>query len=258
MHTFLSTLKSRNSLLYYLGWVCLWGTFGCAILAFTTHTQILGINAFIKPAKFFISIAIFSWTMGWFTGLLPQRKKVRIYSWVVIITMLIELIIITAQAALGKLSHFNISSSLDARLFNVMGVAITILTIWTGYIGYLFFRQKPETINATYLWGIRLGIILFVIFAFEGFAMAAQLRHTIDAPDGGPGLPVLNWSTRNGDLRVAHFFGMHALQLIPLFGYYVARRVSQIVLLTAFYLLFVTFLLIQALSGTPLLGNLLR
>ncbi|MBD2704657.1 hypothetical protein IC229_28730 [Spirosoma sp. BT702] len=256
MNSFLTTLKSRNSLLYYFGWFCLLGTIVCTILTLITHTEVLGINAFIKPGKFFVSIAIFTWTMGWFTGLLPQRNKVRIYSWVVINAMLIELLIITAQAALGKLSHFNISSFADARLFDVMGAAITILTIWTAYIGYLFFRHKPEQIDVAYLWGIRLGILLFVIFAFEGFVMAAKLRHTIGAPDGGPGLPVMNWSTRYGDLRVAHFFGMHALQLLPLFAYYVARRSSHVILLAAFYFLFITFLLMQALAGKPLLASL--
>lgn len=256
MNSFLSTLRSRNTILYWFGLFCLIGGVFCVGLTLTTTQQVLGINAFIKPAKFFISIWLFNWTMGWFTGLLNQQRKVTVYSWVVIVAMIIELVIITGQAALGKLSHFNITSSLDARLFDLMGLAITVLTIWTGYIGYLFFRYKPVATESSYLWGIRLGILLFVIFAFEGFAMAARLSHTVGAPDGGPGLPVTNWSTRYGDLRVAHFFGMHALQLLPLFGYYVARRPRQVILLAAFYFLLITFLLVQALAGKALIVDL--
>ena len=256
MSFFFSTLQRRNPILYTTGWVSFVGAIICVLLSFLTHTQVLGINAFIKPAKFFISIALFCWTMGWYTGLLSQRRKVTIYSWVVVVTMFIEMVIITGQAAQGKLSHFNISTPLDARLFDVMGVSIVLLTCWTAYIGYLFFKHPPTAIEAGYLWGIRLGIIVFVFFAFEGFAMAVRLAHTIGAPDGGPGLPALNWSTHHGDLRIAHFFGMHALQIIPLFGYYIARRPFQIILFSLLYVSAVTALLLEAIAGKPLLSGL--
>ncbi len=85
--------------------------------------------------------------------------------------------------------------------------------------------------------------------------MASRLAHTVGAPDGGPGLAITNWSTGHGDLRVAHFLGMHALQLIPLFGYYVARRPRQVILLATGYFLLVTLLLAQALAGKPLLAG---
>ena len=167
--------------------------------------------------------------------------------------MIIEQVIITWQAANGRLSHFNITTPFYRSLFIIMGVAIATLTAWTGVIGYYFFRQKQFDAPMPYIWGIRLGIILFVLFSFEGGLMAGLLSHTIGAPDGGAGLPVVNWSTEYGDLRVAHFIGIHSLQVFPLFGYYVAGSNRSVQLFAAGYFMLTMFLFIQALQRIPVL-----
>jgi hypothetical protein len=57
--------------------------------------------------------------------------------------------------------------------------------------------------------------------------MVGNMAHTVGAPDGGPGLPFLNWSTVTGDLRIAHFFTLHGLQAIPLFSSLFASKTSK-------------------------------
>lgn len=258
MLTLLDELKYRNEALFYFGMLLFAGAVLCSILVFFTDKQVLGINSFIKPFKFFLSTGIYVWTMGWITFYLDEEKKVSLFNGVVIAVLAFETIYIFWQAARGQLSHFNISSKFNGAMFSLMGIAISIMTLWTGYIAYLFFTKSFPALPAAYLWGIRLGLVLFVIFAFEGGLMGARLAHTVGAADGGEGIPLVNWSKRNGDLRISHFVGMHALQLLPLFGYYISRSVTITIIFAIVYFIVSTLLMIQALMGKPLLNYLKR
>ena len=83
--------------------------------------------------------------------------------------------------------------------------------------------------------------------------MAARLSHTVGAADGSAGLPVVNWSKQYGDLRVAHFFGLHSLQLLPLLGYYITRSSKEMIVVATIYFMILVFLFVQALKGLPLI-----
>ncbi len=251
MKLFLEELQRRNELLFWFGWINIIGSLGCFVLIQLTNTEVLGINAWIKPFKFFLSSAIFTWSMAWYTGHLTEVSAVKIYSWVVVFVLGFELVYIAIKASQGQLSHFNISSAFNGIMFSLMGLAISILTIWTAYIGYLFLINSFPGLPLAYVWGIRLGILLFVVFAFEGGVMGAKLAHTVGAPDGGEGLPLINWSKRNGDLRIAHFVGMHALQFLPLLSFYLIRNVKAIIVISVIYFVITSLLFVQALLGKP-------
>jgi hypothetical protein len=174
MIDFLVDLKSINEPLFYFGATCLVSGVLLLILAHFRHLQVNGTNAWYKPFKFALSIGIFCWTMGWYTGYLQPSGQIRLYSWAMIILLGFELIYITLQAARGQLSHYNISSPLYTSLTVTMALAAIAATLYTGYIGILFCtRTFPELSNA-YLWAIRMGIFFFVIFAFEGAVMGAK------------------------------------------------------------------------------------
>src|SRR5688500_681744 len=104
----LNEVKDRNPVLYYFGWLNFIAAVVCIILMMADDRQVAGINTWIKPFKFYISIGVFSWTISWYMVYLERKKAVRIYNWVVVITMLIEMLIITYQAARAVKSHFNV------------------------------------------------------------------------------------------------------------------------------------------------------
>ena len=230
-----------------------------AIVSLFDSTEILGINRWIKPMKFFVSIAIFAWTTAVYMYFLKGFEKAASrVSWGMIAIFAVEMIVITGQAARGTTSHFNIKTPLDGMLFSIMGMAIMLNTLLAVYLLYLYFKAEID-LPASVLWGMRLGLILFLASSFEGAYMSAQLGHTVGAADGGAGLPVVNWSRTNGDLRFAHFIGMHAYQAVPLFAwtlekYNVKSSLLQTFIFAAVYFALFTFVFVQALLGKPFFG----
>lgn len=238
---------------------------------------IAGAPAWLKPAKFAASIAIYTLTLAWIFTLIPEWTRTRhIVGWLTAATMVLEIAIIGTQAWRGRMSHFNIATLVDAVLFTTMGLAILIQTLSMIAVAVALWRQPLN--DAALAWALRLGVSITIAGAMTGGLMtrptAEQLNaaqagermtiagaHTVGAPDGGPGLVGAGWSTEHGDVRVPHFVGLHAMQALPIVALVLARRGLPTALLVRFtliaafsYAALYTILLVQALRGMPLLA----
>ena len=250
MINFVEELRLRNETLFYFGLVCLISAIVFLILTKFSNTQVYNVSAWYKPFKFAFSTFLFAWAMGWYCSYLPSFN-IQVFNWAVIVLLGFEIVYIAIQASKGQLSHYNLSTQFYAFLYSMMALAATLVTIYTAYVGLLFFTNDFPTLPNYYLWAIRLGIIIFVVFSFEGFVMGSKLTHTIGGEDGGAGVPLLNWSTKFGDPRIAHFIGMHALQVLPILSFYLLKNTKATIVMAVLYGLLAVFTLIQALQGKP-------
>ncbi len=231
-----------------------------AIIAPFDSVQILGINRWVKPMKFFVSTTIFVWTVAFFLHYLKRYKKSAfVISWGMVLIFTVEMAAVVLQAARGTTSHFNIKEPFDGILFAVMGLFIVSNTILVAYLLFLYFTAQID-LPKSIVWGMRLGLILFLAASFEGGYMSTQIGHSVGVADGGAGLPIVNWSSKGGDLRVAHFVGLHAFQAVPFFAftlekYQVKTPIAWTFIFALAYLSVFTFLFIQALHGQPLVSG---
>jgi hypothetical protein len=254
MMNFLQLLKFRNEPLCFFGAAC----FAAAILMLCVSRShpimVTGANAWYKPVKFALSIGTLCWTMAWYTYEIGLPLQVKYYSWAMITLLGYDLLYISIQAARGQTSHHNTGTLLYAALTAGLAIAAVAATLYTAYIGLLFWVKPLQELPKYYLWSIRLGIALFAIFALEGGLMGANGSHTIGGPDGETGLPFLGWSRKYGDPRIAHFIGMHALQLLPLLAWYVLKDKRLVFATAVIYAGLAIFVLIQAIGGKALIN----
>lgn len=242
---------------------------------------ITGANAWMKPLKFAIAATVYGASFLWLLTFVNGRRRfVRFAGSVTGFVLVLEVVLIAMQVVRGTTSHFNAGTPFDAAVFSLMGTAITVLALMNLSLGIVLLLQRmPDPVVAS---GLRFA--LFV--AFSGMMVAflmtsptpAQLdamraerevaaigAHSVGVPDGGPGLPVVGWSTMGGDLRVPHFVGIHGMQVFALLGWVlsqtaarrrwgVAQRVGLVRVSGVAYLAWVALLTWQALRGQSIVS----
>lgn len=253
---FFYTLRKNRGLSFYTGLVSFLLIPVYILLSQIDPRMVVGANTWIKPLKFAVSIGIFLWTMAWFLELLGDFPKFRdrVEKYFVISTI-VELVLITLQSARGVQSHFNQSSALDGAIYSIMGMFIFPMipvSIWMDKK----FRLLGSKLDPRILTAVRFSLWIFAIASVVGVFMSARLAHAVGVPDGGPGLPIVNWSTNGGDIRIAHFVGIHSLQILPLFAFLTIKQswnVLSVKIVSIGYAILVGAVFANAMLGRPLI-----
>lgn len=182
-----------------------------------------GANVWLKPMKFALSLGLFALTTAWFIGhLLPAARRLRavdVIVWVLIGSASFELAYIALQAGLGRGSHFNVGDAFHAVMYSLMGMGALALTATQPALAWLLLRHADRRRAPAY----RLAVVMGLVLTFVLGAGVGGLLSGMQPPEAAT-LPVVGWSMAGGDLRPAHFLGIHAQQALALFGLAMAGR----------------------------------
>lgn len=226
-----------------------------------------GVNLWLKPLKFEVSLALYLFTLAIFARFAPPAllasRAYRIFSATVVAMIALEMIWIGTAAALGVKSHFNESSALWALAYSFMGLAATILTSATLVLGVAVLAHRASGLSPAMRAAIGQGLIAtFVLTLVAAFTMASGTGHFVGVSAAeAETLAVMGWARNGGDLRVPHFFATHAMHFIPAFGllsaaWFGRERTWPVSVFTVAFTVFTLLVLVQALSGRPFLAGL--
>jgi hypothetical protein len=187
--------------------------------------QFQGVSLWLKPWKFQVSAALYFWTLALFMVWLPQAAlrtwAVRYVVWAAVISGLFEVGYITWQAAQGQASHYNVTTPFHAAMYTAMGVMAVVLTSASAVLGVVIARSAHYRLAPALKLSVVLGLLSTFVLgtAFGAYLGSQTTGHWVGGAltDAG-GLPLVKWSRTGGDLRVAHFVGIHAMHFLPAFG----------------------------------------
>ena len=184
--------------------------------------QVHGVNVWVKPLKFLLSLALFAGTTAWFFELLPAARRAmrpaRAVVWTIVVAGVGEVAYISLQAALGQPSHYNVSDPLHKLMYQLMGAAALALMLTQLVLAHQIACHARPGLPTLWRHAVVMGLVMTFVLGVGAAALLASAR-----PPAGAGLPVLGWHLGGGDLRPAHFIGSHAQQLVPLAGWWLAR-----------------------------------
>lgn len=227
---FFRELDKNDRVLSRLGWALLLAVPVFAAFAFlvpgtSAFGLATGVNPWIKPIKFSMSFSTFASTVSLLLLALQIPKwQLTLARRAIATSVALEILSLGAQAwrTAHHLSGHSLLDSCLAQITNSMVMVNTAIVCWMLVL-FCAHRVHMNLVDSPMVSAIRYSIVIFLAGNAIGGYMLARGSHTVGTADGGPGLPFVNWSTVGGDLRIAHFISIHAIQIIPLFAYILSQ-----------------------------------
>lgn len=208
----------------------------------------------IKLTKFSASFFAYALTMSWLGNNLFQGKKLFERSaMLACFGAIVDLIVIYGQALMSLHPHtdYHNTATLISRL------AILPVT-WLIIVTYAIVLKDKNT-NPVLRSGLLWATSLVLIGCIPAILMLIPATATNTMSSHHPGIPFLGWSTIHGDLRIAHFVGVHALQVMPAVAWLATKCENHLTLQQQLRLVsnigFLTLSLIILLTAQALLGE---
>ncbi len=266
IYRFLATMWKLNSAISLMILFSLLGIIGAAHALAHDGALINGELLWIKPLKFSISFVLYGASLIFISQfLIGSKRLLRVTSIAALTGSIIELGAISMQASRAVPSATVFDSPVDSALWFAVKLAIMPVAFAIVAMFCLLLKQAnlPRVLGSSICWAALLSIVGFI----PGLLMLLpeSMQHAFAAQSLAPGLshvvstvPYLGWSKSGGDLRVAHFVGLHALQILPLIGYAISkccaslslRRQTSLVSISGFtYFGIIILLTAQALTG---------
>jgi hypothetical protein len=179
------------------------------------------VGIWVKPMKFMAATALFALTTVWVLKVANSNlDQSVVFVWIaalLISTSLFEVVYISYQASQGAASHYNVGDPFHAFMFGLMAIAAVGLTASQAWLALEIWKEQRGAAMSVETLGVIIGLSLtFVLSTISGFMLGGN------QPPAGQGMPIVGWHLYK-DIRPAHFLGVHAQQLIPLWGLIVAK-----------------------------------
>ena len=260
-------MQAGSPALYVVGIAMLLMAAMTLMLAWLDPRVFQGVSTWAKPLKFQLSTGVYLLTLAWFMAWLPDDKRQtglrRYVVWSAVGAGIFEVVYITWQGASGMASHYNRTSTFYASMYTLMGVGAVILTTASLALAVLIARSPAYALPRAIKHAVVLGLALTFVLGtgFGSYLGAQRAGHWVGGAltDAG-GLPLFNWSRSGGDLRVAHFFGIHAMHFVPAIAALAAaarlpgaKGIASAWLTAAMFSALTVWTFVQAAQGKPFL-----